>query len=240
MKNILTILILITYLSSFGQTFNYPALSSKETKIENFIPKNWTLLKLAKGDLNKDSLPDFAMVIQFKDTVSLVNSEKNSENEEYRDTVYAQPRMLLIGFFDKLSGQYNLVEKSTSFIMNHDDPNMEEPFDDLTIKKNVLSIRFNIFMNMGSWYMSTNSYKFRFQENAFKLIGADYNSTHRSSGEIENRSYNFLSKKVLIETGNASNSMLNATWRTFNFIDLKTFKTFIKPFTYEVENGFYI
>ena len=98
MKNILTILILITYLSSFGQTFNYPALSSKETKIENFIPKNWTLLKLAKGDLNKDSLPDFAMVIQFKDTVSLVNSEKNSENEEYRDTVYAQPRMLLIGF----------------------------------------------------------------------------------------------------------------------------------------------
>ena len=239
MRKITTIIFIIFSFYGLGQEFNYPILSKTERNIENFIPLNWKILKSVKGDLNKDSLSDFAVVFQFIDSVKLINIDSTSE-EVYRDTVITQPRILALFFYNKATKQFDLIEQSNTFILNHDNPNMDEPLQDINIRNNVLTISFFIFMNSGGWGMSNNIYRFRYQDNSFKLIGADYNSTNRGSGKVENRSYNFLTRKELIETGNISNNKLKKQRKKISILELKTLKTFPKPFTYEIEKGIYL
>jgi hypothetical protein len=220
---------------AFGQSFSYPAIVPYGHKIIEFIPSNWTLLDSTTGDLNRDQRSDLAFVIQYRDSVSMVKTDNS-----YSDTVITQPRILLITFYDTVKKQYKLIEQSNSFILNHDNPNMEEPFQHISISKGVLKIDFQIFMNMGGWEMSDNTYLFRYQDNEFVLIGADYNSTNRASGETENRSYNFLTKKVRTSKGNISTKKQKTEWRTFQPDKLKTLNTFTQPFTWEIENDYYL
>lgn len=235
MKQLLTILLLHFCCPIFGQNFSYPIITSHGQNISDFIPKNWVLLDSAKGDLNNDHFDDLCFVIKYKDTITLV---KQSEN--YLDTILSQPRMLIISFLNPSSKQFDYVEQSNTFIMSHDDPNMEEPYQGISISNQVLQIDFQIFMNMGGWGSSNNSYKFRYQDKEFILIGADCNSFQRNTGEMENRSYNFLTKKVKIEVGNVSSEKTKVKWRNFKIAKPKTLKTFIEPFTWEVENDYYL
>lgn len=236
MKRILVILFLIISGQSFGQKFSYPSIKISGQSISNFIPNRWKLLDTAKGDLNGDKNDDIAFIIQYKNSVSIEKIEF-----EEKDTVITQPRILIIAFFNPIIKEYELIEQSNSFILTHDNPNMDEPFQDIVITKGVLKLDFAIFMNMGGWGMSNNSYKFRYQKNEFKLIGADYYYTNRGSGETNDRSYNFLTKKVEISTGTTISSDKKKTiLRQFKFDTFKTFKTFSQPFTFEIEKNFNI
>lgn len=185
MKKNITVLFVLTFGFAYGQDFLYPNINAQGKDVENFIPKGWMLLDSVQGDLNKDSYKDLVLVIQHIDSVML---------DEYADL--AQPRMLLILFYDNESNLYNLAEKSESFILPHDNPNMTDPYVGMSISnKGVLKIEFEFFATMGSYGSSTSSYKFRYQNNEFALIGADDYYLHRATGEFGERSFNFLTKK---------------------------------------------
>ena len=184
MKQMLTIVFILTFEFAFGQNFSYPTINSQGKDVESFIPKDWTLLDSVQGDLNKDNCKDLVLVIQHKDSVQL---DENSE--------LTQPRMLLILFYNKAKNLYNLAEKSESFILPHDDSYMTDPYVGMSISnKGVLTIEFEFFATMGSYGSSTSSYKFRYQNNEFALIGADDYYVHRATGEFGERSFNFLTK----------------------------------------------
>lgn len=235
MKYLLIIIFIQLFNFVIGQDFSYPSINKQGKNIDGFIPKGWSLLDSAEGDLNNDKHKDIALVIQHNDSVLLIKKELDNT-----DTVLTQPRILIILFYNTATNQYQLVEQSNTFILNHDNPNMEDPYQDILINNGILKISFQIFMNVGSWGMSDNFYKFRYQEHDFVLIGADYNYTHRGSGETENRSYNFLTSKVKISTGTINNNTQKISWRKFNIKKLKTLKTFIRPFTWEVEKYYYL
>ena len=238
MKKLLTLLLLLLiFCHSFGQQFPYPKIKTDGQSISNFIPSKWKLLASAKGDLNGDKKDDIAFVIQYKDSVLIEKIEF-----EEKDTVITQPRILILAFFNPILKKYELVEQSNSFILNHDNPNMEEPFQNINITKGVLRLDFAIFMNAGGWGIWNNSYVFRYQENEFKLIGADYNYINRGSGETENRSYNLLTKEVKISNESISGDKVKekTTLRPFKCNKLKTFKTFNQPFTWQIEKNFNI
>jgi hypothetical protein len=133
-----------------------------------------------------------------------------------------------------------LIEQSNSFILDHDNPNMDEPFQGISIFHGILKIDFQIFMNMGGWEMSDMVYKFRYTEKEFLLIGAEYNATNRASGETDDRSYDFLSNQEKISTGNISTNRQKTEWRKIQTGKLKTLKTFNQPLTWEVEKGYYL
>ncbi len=171
MRQLLTTIFLLTFGIAFGQDFSYLSINNQGKDINSFIPNGWTLLDSTKGDLNKDNHNDLVLIIQHKNSVTIIKNDS-----DYSDTVLTQPRILIILFHNQTANQYQLVEQSNSFILNHDDPNMEEPYQDISVSNGVLKIDFQIFMNMGGWGMSNNSYKFRYQANQFVLIGADYNS----------------------------------------------------------------
>lgn len=235
MRQLLTTIFLLTFGIAFGQNFSYPSINNQGKDINSFIPNGWTLLDSTQGDLNKDNHNDLVLIIQHKDSVTIIKNEF-----DYNATVLTQPRILIILFHNQTANQYQLVEQSNSFILNHDNPNMEEPYQDISISNGVLKIDFQIFMNMGGWGMSNNSYKFRYQDNQFVLIGADYNSVNRGSGETEDRSYNFLTKKVKVARGTIESDKQKIVWRKIDLKELKTIKTFKQPFTWEVEKDYYL
>ncbi|MEO9021185.1 MAG: hypothetical protein ABI237_14300 [Ginsengibacter sp.] len=235
MKIVATLFLALILSTSYGQGFAYPSIKQIGNSINDFVPKGWIILKSAKGDLNRDKLNNIAFVLQHRDSVSLIKND-----DGYSDTVITQPRILVIAFYNKATKKYDLNEQSNSFILYHDNPTIDDPFQIISIANKVLQIDFSIFYSMGSWEMSSNSYKFRFQDNEFKLIGADYNSTMRNTGETEDRSYNFLTKKVAITTGNISDDKQKTEWKSIDYKKLKTFKTFTQPFTWKVQKDFLI
>lgn len=235
MRQLLTTIFLLTFGIAFGQDFSYPSINNQGKDINSFIPNGWTLLDSTQGDLNKDNHNDLVIIIQHKDSVTIIKNDF-----DYNDTVLTQPRILIILFHNQTINQYQLLAQSNSFILNHDKPNMDEPYQDISISNGVLKIDFHIFMNMGGWGMSNNSYKFRYQDNQFVLIGADYNSVNRGSGETEERSYNFMTKKVKVATGTIESDKQKIVWRTIDLKELKTIKTFKQPFTWEVEKDYYL
>src|SRR4030095_1186015 len=122
--------------------------------------------------------------------------------KDVEDTVITQPRILIILFKNRADNSFELVQQSNSFILMHDSPTMDDPFHELNIYAGILEIKFRLFYNIGGWYASTASYKFRYQKQEFILIGADYFSIHRATMDFEEYSYNFLTKKRSLTKGN--------------------------------------
>lgn len=235
MKQLLISILIFTLNLTYGQSFTYPEINFSGKQIFNLVPNNWMILDSAQGDLNNDKHDDIALIFQYRDSVSIVKT-----NEGYSDTLITQPRVLTVFFYNNKTKQYELVQQSNTFILNHDDPNMEDPFQDISISKGLLEIDFKIFMNAGGWGTNNNSYKFRYQDKQFKLIGVDYYYLNRATGETEDRSYNFLAKKIKITTGNISSDIVHTRWRSFKILKLKTLNTLTQPFTWEVEKDFFL
>lgn len=235
MRSLATVTLTLAFGLTFGQSFTYPVVQVNGRDITSFVPEGWIVLDSAYGDLNFDKIDDIALVLQNRDSVSIVTNSKGRS-----DSVVTKPRILLLAFYNISTKQFDLIEQSNSFILNHVDRSMDDPFKKVSISSGVVKIDFSIWYSMGSWFISNHSYKFRYQDMEFTLIGADSYSMHRGSGEMEERSYNFLSGKVKIWYGDIESDKRRSSRRVLNIKDLRNLKTFKEPFTYEVENGFYL
>lgn len=179
---------------------NNPIIPKEGMTIADFVPNKWKVIAKFEGDLNKDKMSDVAFVIEntAKENFVLNSSFGN-------DTLNVNPRFLLVLF--KTNSNYVLKGINKKFIPSQHDfvsTCLEDPFMEnggIEIKNGVLNIDLHYWLSCGSWYVTDISYKFRFQENSFFLIGYDSSSFHRSSGESEATSINFLSKKKEIITG---------------------------------------
>jgi hypothetical protein len=229
MKFCIAILLACVNSPLFGQVFTYPDVRTSGNSMEQFIPEGWVVLDSTSGDLNKDGKADLALVIQHKDSVVWVN--------DFGDTVLTNPRMLVVLFRDAGQEGYTLAERSNTFILVHDDRIMDDPFKDIMVNKGLLEIRFRLFYSMGSWYITVATYKFRYQANEFTLIGAEYLSFHRATHDFEEYSYNFLTKKKIVSKGSDMKGTRKSIEESFALPELKTLKTFARPFTWEVDDS---
>jgi hypothetical protein len=232
MRPLLTFILAICFGVSYGQDFTYPSIQPTEQNITDFVPAGWTILENVYGDLNRDGIEDAAIVIQHKDSILMVNS--------LEDTVLTKPRILLILFKDPSDNSFVLAEQSNSFILKHDNPSMDDPYQELVINNGILEVKFHLFYNMGSWHVTNAVYKFRYRQGQFLLVGADNSSFHRATHDFEDYSYNFLTKKRALTKGNDDKRAKKSTWKSLNISALKTLKTFSEPFTWEVEPDLYL
>jgi hypothetical protein len=234
MRPILTIIFILKLALVSGQNFLYPTIKNEGETISDFIPTGWTILDSVSGDLNNDQSKDLAFVIQHKDSV--INFKKK---DNFVDTLISQPRILVILFHDNSLGNYKLIEQSNTFILNHDNPTMEDAFQTLKIEDEVLQIDFQLFYNIGSWYVTNTSYKFRYKDKKFVLVWADNSSFHRATHEFEISSYDFWTKKCRVYKGN-DQVKTEIESHTFKLKEFKTFKTFIQPYTWEITKDTYL
>jgi len=136
MKKLLIILLIIIHLDSFAQT------DTNNYKFDHTV-------LVVEGDLNKDNIADKVVITQ--DTLH--------ENAPYRLQI----------FFKEAGGQLKLVASSIKIIeaqypAGRNGFKTGNGFSDVTIKKGVLSVNFELLR--GHY-----EHKFRFQNGNFELIG---------------------------------------------------------------------
>lgn len=233
MKLLFSLIICTFLFQSFGQESDTPA--KKGSDISNIIPDNWRILDSITGDLNKDGIKDLVFAIQNTDTSNI------EANDGFGiDSIDLNPRILGI-YFGTEDGFYIQELISYEFIIPRDSPTMDEPFDGFSLNdKGVLDINYHFWFSAGSWSMSNLTYRFRYQDNAFTLIGYDSYEGHRASGETTEYSVNFLSRKMKISKGNFSNDEPDSVeWKSFKLEKLFTIHEMYKPFETPFE-GLYL
>ncbi|TXH28892.1 MAG: hypothetical protein E6Q96_04495, partial [Cyclobacteriaceae bacterium] len=113
-----------------------------------FIPENWTLVQETSGDLNKDSLNDVAMIVEYAGDAL--------EGE--------RPRSLIILFLDKATQNYTLAATADHVILDaHSGGTMGDPLDKFEIKGGVLRIDFA----GGSREQWTTTHRYRYTANSY-------------------------------------------------------------------------
>ena len=90
--------------------------------------------------------------------------------------------------------------------------------------------------------MSNHTYKFRFQNHRFELVGYDSSERHRGTGETTEYSINFSARKMTTFKMTIDDNNTETTSQennTFKLDELKSIKSLKKPFKWEF-NGIYL
>jgi len=163
--------------------------------VEDFVPENWEIIERIEGDLNKDGLADIAIVIE-----NGLNRKKEMGNPYLcPDWENPCPRSLLI-LFQKEDGGYELSIKNDKIIMLSNEGGIwGDPFEGIRVDRGSLVI---YFYGGSNWRWSL-SYRFRFQDDDWYLIGKTEDSYHSSDPETVflNEDYNYLTGYMKKTTG---------------------------------------
>ncbi|SDG05654.1 hypothetical protein SAMN05421827_10368 [Pedobacter terrae] len=219
MRNITGILLLLISVQLFAQS-DHPQIPKTGTNINAFVPKGWKIIYRAKGDLNKDHLPDEAIIIQNTNPKNIIKNDGMGS-----DQLNVNPRMLLVLF--KTSGNYSLQAQNTNFIPTENDAEntcLADPLQEtgaISIKNGVLILSYQYWLSCGSYGVSNVDYTFRFQNQKMELIGFQTGEYSRSSGEENITSINFSTrKKSETSGGNMFSDKTNkpkTVWKKFNW-----------------------
>ena len=215
MKKLLCSLIFLASLASFAQDNVTIPSYGKDTLA--FVPKAWKIIAQATGDLNKDGIDDAVLIIEEAKKENFINNESLGES-----VLNTNPRYLLVLFKD--SKGYSLAALNKNFIPPANDEDatcLADPLlqdGGITIKKGVLLIDFHYWLSCGSYGVSHECFKLRWQDSKFVLIGYDSSEYSRSLGDESSVSINFVTKKKQVVTGgnmfNEDQNKPKTVWKT--------------------------
>lgn len=212
-----------------AQTFKYPVLISQGKSIKALSPSQWKAVDSVYGDLNNDKSEDLAVIYEFYAAVK--------ENRAYGDnsteliTEIQKPRILAIYF--KSGRNYRLAAQNNNFILRSEEGGaMGDPLRPLRIEENKLTLAFE---GGGSWRWKLN-YTFKYQNSDWLLTKANNYAYHSSSGEMNDKRYDFVNKKRVVISGTVDNKDANNEQQEQPLLvkSLKTFASFKKPWTWEI------
>lgn len=234
MKQLFLFLLVLCNSVGLTQTLRYPDIVIYQNlkTVNEFIPPGWAILNSASGDLNKDGLEDVAVVLQYQDTLKFVDYETGK-------VVTGRPRLLFI-LFRNADGSYRGAEQALpSYVLMNNNPEMQDPFRSIGIKKGILEIGFQLLHRTGNWDEINSIYKFRWQGN-FALIGADLHIFKKADSQHFDYSYNFSTMQRDLTKSTVNGIPVTTTEAIFPDYGLKNLGTIRPPFTWEIENGIFL
>lgn len=157
------------------------------------FPANCDTMSFAWGDLNQDGLMDVVVVAKPRIADNMMTRD---DGYEYN---FNSPVMGI--YFGTKDGKMSLFKEYENTI-----PGTEDEFCFIDLEMNisdqgVLSLRIETFYSAGSTNTDYNTFRYRYQEGDFYLIGADTGALSRYSGESETISINYLThkKQIIVE-----------------------------------------
>lgn len=190
--------------------------SNISSDINSFIPKGWHILERVKGqpakvegDLNNDGINDVAMVIEGTST---------TQGE-------AAPRSLMILLGNKNKSYSLSVTAQKAVLLSNEGGVFGDPFENITIDRGSVLLSFY----GGSNYRWFNSYRFRFQDNGWYLIGATIGSYYDATRTRENadtEDYNLLTGDYIFKNANDKGELITTKGNRGkkNLVNLKDFR----------------
>ena len=179
------------------------ALFKPEGTAKDLFPNNCDTVCIQQGDLNKDGIQDLVICA----------TPRNPENMMVRDDGYEYNfnEPVLAIYFGKGDETYSLFKEYPNTI-----PGAEDEFSFVTVtpeinEEGVLKFDVEVFYSAGSSQTGQNSYLYRFQDDDFYLIGSETGSFSRYSGEAEEVSNNYLTKKQKTTTSNVFDDKVKPT-----------------------------
>lgn len=154
-------------------------------KLTEFVPKNFTVLEVIQGDLNKDGVEDCVVFIQ-------ATKKEDIVDDEYKGQLDRNRRGIIVLLKEKDS--YVLAAKNYDCFSsgNEDGGAYFSPELEITIENGKLYIHYG-HGRYGDW-----TYTFRLKNSDLELIG--YDSTSGAPVIESETSINFLTKKKQVKT----------------------------------------
>ncbi|QNH17794.1 hypothetical protein HEP74_02950 [Xanthomonas sp. SS] len=186
----------------------YPQLPAQGGDAAAFVPSGWKLEVERRGDLNGDGRADLLLVLKMADPRNVLDNTNFGP-----DRFDTNPRMLAVAFAE--GDGYRLALRDHTLIPRPDAPNMEDYLEggEPAIARGTFSVNLNQFSSAGSWSTSQTTFRFRYGQGCFQLIGYDVHGTNRGSGEVHDISANYLTGKAKVSDGNIEDSALRTHWR---------------------------
>jgi len=173
------------------------AVAAKETFDVETV-QGWTLVEEVRGDLNADGVEDKVLIYQENNPRFIIS------NEGLGKSVLNTNKRKIEVWLRQPEGWQKITQNDV-FIPpfdSDDSPCLEDPFGSVKITdKGILEVSLVYWLSCGSWYVSHEDYKFRYQEQGVRLIGKEYLEFTRNSGEQTQISTNYLTGKRKITTG---------------------------------------
>ena len=170
-----------------------PQLAKEGRTIEEVVPNGWDI-QSATGDLNKDGIEDFVLIVRPNDPAYIKTRDD--------DFQYNFNPLFLAVYFGSPSGVYK------RFKVWHDTVSgREDEYTDITNElsitpKGAIDIRVSYCSNIRTDETGATTYRYRFQSGDFYLIGEESSWLNRMTGEGESTSINYLTGQKEITTGN--------------------------------------
>ena len=168
-------------------------LAKEGRTIEEVVPNGWDI-QSATGDLNKDGIEDFVLIVRPNDPAHIKTRDDGFE--------YNFNPLFLAVYFGSPSGVYK------RFKVWHDTVSgREDEYSDITNElsitpKGAIDISVSSWSSMGTAATGGSTYRYRFQSGDFYLIGEESSWLNRMTGEGESTSINYLTGQKEITTGN--------------------------------------
>ena len=168
-------------------------LAKEGRTIEEVVPNGWDI-QSATGDLNKDGIEDFVLIVRPNDPAHIKTRDDGFE--------YNFNPLFLAVYFGSPSGVYK------RFKVWHDTVSGgEDEYTDITNElsitpKGAIDISVSSWSSMGTAATGGSTYRYRFQSGDFYLIGEESSWLNRMTGEGESTSINYLTGQKEITTGN--------------------------------------
>uniref|UniRef100_UPI00404B1333 hypothetical protein n=2 Tax=Flavobacterium sp. TaxID=239 RepID=UPI00404B1333 len=205
---------------------------NSESIFSNFIGQSlktvannpdWSILVKTQGDLNKDGLDDFAIVLESKDSL-LIQRCANCKRMKNK------PRILLVVL--NQNSQEIVTIQNNHFIARGDEGGM------LPYLEPELAIENGLFTIFYQYTRSNTSYTFEYQNNNMIIVSASSVGVHNALGDFEDNQYDFKKGIITTETGNISQES-SETKTTKIEVKPKSLAEFDEMYDWEVaENKF--
>ena len=174
----------------------YPALPEHAATPEAFVPPGWRLEHIARGLLDADAHEDALLVLRMDDPDNIVDNDGFGP-----DRFDTNPRML-VALLAQADGSWRQVMQNHRLVPRPESPVMDDFLGDgaetaVEIRPNgTWLVALHSWASAGSWSTSQVVYTFRYEGGCMRLVGHDAMHLHRSSGEINTSSVNYLTGRA--------------------------------------------
>ena len=175
-----------------AQTNKKDQLAKEGRTIEEVVPNGWDI-QSATGDLNKDGIEDFVLIVRPNDPAHIKTRDDGFE--------YNFNPLFLAVYFGSTSGVYKRFKVWYDTIGSREDEERDITNEVSITPKGAIDIRVSYCSNIRTDETGATTYRYRFQSGDFYLIGEESTWGNRLAAEWERTSINYLSGQKEVTSG---------------------------------------